>query len=87
MRSTLHGPEVYLQKSRKPHIQALLARLPEMSLDDIEKLDEKSDIKKGLLIIKKSQGNTDAALRAEQLANIMIAAHHPELLKNDSKQD
>jgi hypothetical protein len=79
MRSTLHGPEAFLLKSKKPRIQALVASVDNMSEQDIENLDEKTDIKRGLLNIKKKQGHDKAQLIAEYLADQMIAKHHPEL--------
>jgi hypothetical protein len=81
MRSTLHGPEAFLLKSKKPRIQALIASVDTMTTADIEKLDEKPDIKRGLLNIKKKQSQDAAAIIAEHLANIMIAKHHPELTR------
>jgi len=81
MRSTLHGPEAFLLKSKKPRIQALVARVHDMSLDDIEKLDEKSDIKRGLVNIKKKGEQAAAAIMADHLANLMTAKHHPELAR------
>lgn len=81
MRSTLHGPEVFLLKSKKPRIQALVANLDKMTQEDIENLDEKTDIKRGLLNIKKKQGHDKAQLIAEYLADQMIEKHHPELAR------
>ena len=48
-----------------------------MTLEDIEKLDEKPDIKRGLLNIKKKQGNDLSVAVAEHLADLMTAKHHP----------
>jgi len=79
MRSTLHGPEAFLLKSKKPRIQALVAGVDKMTEQDIENLDEKTDIKRGLLNIKKKQGQDRAHTIAELLADQMIAKHHPEL--------
>lgn len=79
MRSTLHGPGEFLLKSKKPRIQALIARCHEMSVEDIEKLDEKPDIKRGLLEIRDRKSKAESAARAEQLADLMIAKHHPTL--------
>ena len=79
MRSTLHGPEAFLLKSKKPRIQALVAGVDKMTQEDIENLDEKTDIKRGLLNIKKKQGQDQAQTIAELLADQMIAKHHPEL--------
>lgn len=83
MRSTLHGPGEFLLKSKKPRIQALVAGCREMSIQDIEKLDEKPDIIRGLLEIRNRAEQMEAASRAELLADLMIAKHHPELYKND----
>lgn len=80
MRSTLYGPERYLIKSKKPHIQALVAAAANMTVEDIEKLDEKPDIIIGLKNIKTQGEQAASASRAEQLAAIMIAKYHPDLL-------
>lgn len=81
MRSTLHGPGEFLLKSKKPRIQALVAKCYEMSVEDIEKLDEKPDIKKGLLELRDRKNKADSASRAATLADMMIAKHHPDFLK------
>jgi hypothetical protein len=81
MRSELHGPEEFLLKSKKPRIQELVAKVDSMSIEEIESLDEKSDIKRGLINIKKKQGQDVAASIAEHLADLMIAKHHPELAR------
>lgn len=79
MRSTLHGPGEFLLKSKKPRIQALIARCYEMSAEDIEMLDEKPDVKRGLLELRDRKNKAEAASRAEMLADMMIAKHHPSL--------
>ncbi len=79
MRSTLHGPEAFLLKSKKPHIQALVAACPNMTVEAIEKLNEKPDIIRGLLNIKKQTAQAESAARAELLADIMIKKYHPDL--------
>jgi hypothetical protein len=84
MRSTLHGPEAFLLKSKKPHIQLLVARVNDMTLEDIEKLDEKPDIKAGLRNIKKQGEQAASHSRAELLADLMIAKHHPGLSRQDA---
>ena len=84
MRSSLYGPEEFLLKSKKPRIQALIADIANMSIKDIEMLDEKSDIRRGLLNIKKKQEQTLSAILAERIADLMIAKHHPELLDKSS---
>ena len=83
MRSTLHGPGEFLLKSKKPRIQALIARCYDMSEQDIEKLDEKPDIIRGLLELRKRKSESESASRAELLADLMIAKHHPELHGKD----
>lgn len=82
MRSTLHGPGEFLLRSKKPHIQALVARCRDMSVEDIEKLGEKPDITRGLLEIRKRADQAESASRAELLADMMIAKHHPELARH-----
>jgi hypothetical protein len=77
MRSTLHGPGEFLLKSKKPHIQALVARCQEMSAEDIEKLDEKPDIIRGLLELKKRKSQAESAKLAELLADMMTSKNHP----------
>jgi hypothetical protein len=80
MRSAMHGPEAFLLKSKKPHVQSLLARVHEMSMEEIDALPEKPDVKLGLKNIKKQGDQAEAAARAERLADLMIAKHHPELM-------
>jgi hypothetical protein len=85
MRSNLYGPEAFLLKSKKPRIQALVADVGNITVEDIEKLDEKPDIKLGLMNIKKKQ-NQDATITiAMHLADIMTAKYHPELSRQDNK--
>lgn len=78
MRSTLHGPGEFLLKSKKPKIQALIAQCYNMSEQDIEKLDEKPDIIRGLLELRKRKGQAESASRADMLADMMITKHHPD---------
>jgi hypothetical protein len=82
MRSTLHGPEAFLLKSKKPHIQALVAAAATMTDDEIRALPEKPDVIKGLLDIRKLGDQARAATAAEQLADLMIAKHHPDLARH-----
>ena len=81
MRSTLHGPEAFLLKSKKPHVQALVAKVHGMSLEEIDALTEKPDVKLGLKNIKKQGIQAQSADRAELLADMMIAKYHPELAR------
>lgn len=76
MRSTLHGPEAFLLKSKKPHIQALVANVESMTNEQIERLNEKPDIIKGLLNIKRKKEQESAAKRAEILADLMMQKHY-----------
>lgn len=78
MRSTIHGPEAFLLKSRKPHIMDLVSKVHQMSIEDIDALCEKPDIKLGLKNIKKQGQQAESATIAERLADLMIAKHHPE---------
>lgn len=80
MRSNIHGPGEFLLKSRKTHIQALIARCQEMSVQDIEKLNEKPDIIRGLIEIRKRREQAESASMAESLADMMTAKHHPNLI-------
>jgi hypothetical protein len=82
MRSTLHGPEAFLLKSKKPHVQALVARVHEMSVDEIDALSEKPDVKLGLKNIKKQGLQAESSAMAERLADMMIAKYHPELARH-----
>jgi len=82
MRSMLHGPGEFLLRSKKPRIQALVARCHEMTEQDIENLGEKPDIIRGLLEIRKRRDQAESASRAEILADMMIAKHHPELARH-----
>jgi hypothetical protein len=75
MRSTLHGPEAFLLKSKKPYIIELIARCKTLSDDEIRALPEKPDVIKGLLNIRKLADQDRAASVAELLADMMQAAH------------
>lgn len=75
MRSTLHGPETFLLKSRKPHIVALVERCKTLSEEEIRALPEKPDIIKGLLGIRRLADQQRAASLAERLADMMVARH------------
>lgn len=77
MRSTLHGPDAFLLKSKKPHIQSLVANVDNMTNEQIERLNEKPDVIKGLLNIKRQKEQESAAKRAEILADLMMQKHHP----------
>lgn len=81
MRSTIHGPEAFLLKSKKPYIQDLIARVHDMTTDEIDALPEKPDVKLGLKNIKKQGQQAESAAIAERLADMMIAKHHPELAR------
>jgi hypothetical protein len=75
MRSTLHGPEAYLLKSKKPHILGLVERCKTMTEDEIRSLPEKPDVIKGLINIRRQADHDRAASVAELLADMMMAAH------------
>lgn len=81
MRSTLHGPEAFLLKSKKAHIQELVSKVNDMTLDEIDALSEKPDVKLGLKNIKKQGDQAQSTARAELLADMMIAKYHPELAR------
>jgi hypothetical protein len=76
MRSTIHGPGIYLLKSKKPHIIDLIARAKTMTDDEIHALSEKPDVIKGLLDIRKMADQSRAASVAERLADMMISAYN-----------
>lgn len=76
MRSNLHGPEVYLLKSKKPHIKELIERAKTMTKEEIENLPEKPDVIKGLLNLNKQADQLRAASMAEKLADMMQAAYN-----------
>lgn len=78
MRSTLHGPGEFLLKSKKPRMQALIAQCYDMSVQDIEKLDEKPDIIRGLLELRKRKTQAESAKLAELLADMMTSKNHPD---------
>ena len=82
MRSTLHGPEAFLLKSKKPREQALVAACHNMAEEEIDALPEKPDVKLGLKNIKKMGMQKESASRAEMLADLMTARHHPELARH-----
>lgn len=75
MRSNLHGPEVYLLKSKKPHILELVERCKTLTEDEIRALPEKPDVIKGLLNLHKQADQVRAADIAERLADMMQAAY------------
>lgn len=75
MRNSLHGPEVYLLKSKKPHIQDLVNRAKTMTEEEIRSLPEKPDVIKGLLNIHKQVDQSRSAIMAEKLADMMQAAY------------
>ena len=64
-----YGPDQYLIKSKKPHIQELVWRCTSMSDEEIAALPEKADVKRGLMIIKHL--GTEKATVAEKIANCM----------------
>jgi hypothetical protein len=76
VRSTIHGPGVYLLKSKKPYIIDLIARAEAMTDDEIRALPEKPDVIKGLLDIRKMADQRRAASVAERLADMMISAYN-----------
>lgn len=76
MRSALHGPEAYLIKSKKPHIQELVERVKTMTEEEIRALPEKPDVIKGLLNLHKQADQNRAASVAERLADMMQAAYN-----------
>lgn len=73
MRS-MYGPEKLLMASKKPRLINLVSNVANMSDEEIQGLNEKPDVIKGLLAIKKSHMQEEAAKRAEIIANQMIAA-------------
>lgn len=79
MRSTLHGPEAFLLKSKKPHIQLLISKVDSLTEEQIKKLDQKPDIIKALLNIKRNREQQAAAARAEILADLMIQKYNKNL--------
>jgi len=73
MRSS-YGPEKLLLASKKPQIIDLIAKSILMTEDDIRALQEKPDVIKGLLNIRRQHYQMDAQLRAEAIADAMMAA-------------
>lgn len=80
MRSAVHGPEVYLLKSKKPHIQDLVNRAKTMTEEEIKSLPEKPDIIKGLLNLHKKENQDKSAAMAEILADMMQAAYNSDTI-------
>jgi len=74
MRSTLHGPDTYLLKSKKPYIISLVEQAKSMTEDQIKLLNERPDVIKGLLLIRQKEMQADALIRANTIADMMIAA-------------
>lgn len=74
MRS-MYGPERMLLASKKPRIIDLIERSKNMTEEQIMALDEKPDVIRGLIGIKKKISNDHALARAEKIADEMIAAN------------
>ncbi len=66
------GPERLLLASKKPHIQQLVAKCDTWTLQDVDALAVKPDIKKGLRAIVQSRLHGEAWQRAEKLADLMM---------------
>ena len=66
------GPERLLLASKKPHIQQLVAQCNTWTLQDVDALTVKPDIKKGLRAIVQSRLHGEAWQRAEKLADLMM---------------
>jgi hypothetical protein len=66
------GPERLLLASKKPHIQQLVAQCDTWTLQDVDALTVKPDIKKGLRAIVQSRLHGEAWQRAEKLADLMM---------------
>ena len=66
------GPERLLLASKKPRIQQLVAQCESWTLQDVEALNEKPDIKKGLRVLVQQRLQGEAAARAEKLADLMM---------------
>lgn len=66
------GPERLLLASKKPRIQQLVAQCDSWTLQDVEALNEKPDIKKGLRVLVQQRLHGEAAARAEKLADLMM---------------
>ena len=65
------GPERLLLASKKPHIQQLVA-CESWTLEDVDALSVKPDIKKGLRALVQTRLHGDAWQRAERLADLMM---------------
>jgi hypothetical protein len=66
------GPERLLLASKKPHIQQLVAQCNTWTLQDVDALEVKPDIKKGLRALVQTRLHSDAWQRAEKLADLMM---------------
>lgn len=75
MRSS-RGPETLLRASRKPHVRELVSRCVTMTDSEIDALEEKPDVKRGLKKIRLEHQQGQAAVRAEAIAQMMIIAHN-----------
>jgi hypothetical protein len=73
MRSS-YGPETLLLASKKPRIIELIAKSKSISIEEIQSLDEKPDIIKGLIAIKKLEDQKISEINAEMIADMMVAA-------------
>jgi hypothetical protein len=72
MRSHLHGPEVVLLASKKKDIIELIEKSYTMTIDEIKNLNQKPDIIKGLIALKKKKEDNEALERANMIADAMI---------------
>ncbi len=66
------GPERLLLASKKPYIQQLVAQCDTWTLQDVDALSVKPDIKKGLRAIVQNRLHGEAWQRAEKLADLMM---------------
>lgn len=72
MRS-MYGPERLLLASKKPYIQDLIEKSKKMTEEEILGLKEKPDVIKGLIMIKRKMNDEHAQVRAERIADAMMA--------------
>jgi hypothetical protein len=70
---SMYGPDQLLLASKKPRIKELVAKIPYLTVEEIKNLPEKSDIIRGLLLIK--DFGIDKATVHQQIADKMIEKH------------
>jgi len=73
----MYGPDTLLLASKKPRIKELIAKSAGMSEEEIQALNEKPDVIRGLLLINQFGIEQTKTTLAEKIAEKMAKASHP----------